>query len=68
MSESRCLRKQTTSSEREVKRSAHCGRSEILEQGAKRHSEKSSDGPSNGWPKRPLARSIPLSYALKPYI
>ena len=35
-----------------------------MEQGAKRRSEKSSDG----WPKRPSARSIPLSYALKPYI
>ena len=47
-----------------MKRSAHGGRSKILEQGAKRRSEKSSDG----WPKRSLARSIPLSYALKPYI
>ena len=46
-----------------MKHAAHGGRSEILEQGAKRRSEKSSDG----WPKRPLARSIPLSYALKPY-
>ena len=35
-----------------------------MEQGAKRLREKSSDG----WPKRPLARSIPLSHALKPYI
>ena len=43
-----------------MKRSAHGGRSEILEQGAKRCSEKSSDG----WPKRPLTWSIPLPYAL----
>ena len=49
-----------------MKRSAHSGRSEILEQEAKRRSEKSSDG----WPKRSLARPIPLplSYALKPYM
>ena len=47
-----------------MKHSAHGGRSEILEQGEKRRSEKSSDG----WPKRSLARSIPLPYAVKPYI
>ena len=46
-----------------MKRSTHGGRSEISEQGVKRRIEKVS----NGWPKRSLARSVPLSYALKPY-
>ena len=42
-------------------RSAHGGRSEISEQGAKRRSEKASDG----WPPPSVAWSIPLSYALE---
>ena len=47
-----------------MKRSAHGGRNEISQQGAKRRSEKVSDG----WPHHSLAWSIPLLYALEPYL
>ena len=47
-----------------AERSAHGGRNEISKQGAKRRCEKVSDG----GPHRSLAWSIPLSYALEPYI
>ena len=47
-----CASKNKTSSERKAKRSAHGERSEILELGAKRCSDKSSDGR----PKRLLAK------------
>ena len=53
MSENRhFLRKQEKRRAPSDKRSAHGGRSEISEQGAKRRSDKLS----NGWPKRPLAK------------